>query len=224
MMGGGTALWLSAGRPAAERPATTADVASSGANAGRAFPGQVSGGFCAAFKGDLLLYRNGEPVANYTETPLAVGDVVTVRFRSSFLFRVFRMAFVSSDHRWVIPFRREHFRKVDGPVQEITVAAVRRSTVRLDLGQADEYFQTLWENLQLPADESEWMWSGGRNEWQQFACVIEAAMFKPVAPDAVPATLHWREKEPIMSVGQPAPGQAAPAPANGRMGGGAPHE
>jgi hypothetical protein len=213
VMGGGSALWLSTRKNAADRPAALPTGLSAGTSGVQAFPGQVVGGFCAAFKGDLLLFRNGEPVANYTETPLAVGDVVAVQFRSPFLFRAFRVAFVSSDHRWVLPFRREHFRKVDGPLQEISAAAVRRSTVRPELGQADEYFQGLWTNLQLPADESEWMWSGGRNEWQQFACLIEAGLFKPVTPDAVPATLHWREKEPIKSVGQPAPGQAAPAPA-----------
>jgi hypothetical protein len=213
VIGGGTALWLSTGgRKTADPPPSAKSTATPHA-ASAVFPGYVRGGFCAAFKGDLLLFRNGEPVANYAETPLAVGDVVAVRFRSPFLFRAFRLAFVSSDHRWVIPFRREHFRKVDGPLREITPAAVQRATVQLEAAQPDEYFRALWDNLHLPAHSSEWMWWGGRDEWQQFACRIEAGMFRPVAAGEVPATLRWREKEPGKSVGQPAPGQAAPAPA-----------
>jgi formylglycine-generating enzyme required for sulfatase activity/serine/threonine protein kinase len=154
-------------------------------------PDKLQGRFHAVVKGELQLLCNGKTIVVgpgvSADVVLAQGDVVVVRVYSTFVYRAFRLAFISADGKWVVPFKRADFREVSGPPQAITAAEVNKATQHPGLGRPDPYSQHQWLDKGLHADEVEWMWGAKRGQWYQYACVVDRQMFKAIAPNVATA-------------------------------------
>ena len=149
----------------------------------------VKGRFYVVTKGEFTLFLNQREISS-VQVALAEGDIVVVKIKSRFVFRAFRLAFMSSDGAFVLPFKREHFRVLsnDLPVTEIDAAMVRQLESHPPFGRPDREHQQAWLNLDLPAHESEWIWGMHKHAVYQFAAVIDHRMFK--VTDKVPRISH----------------------------------
>ena len=149
-------------------------------------PAKVQGRFYMVVKGELLLYLDGKAIPFHSnvsqEVSLAPGDVIVVRIYTTFVYRAFRMAFVSTDGRWIIPFTRAHFVKVEGEPQTIASAEVKRSTENPKAGRPDPNFREIWSEMNLHADEAEWMWGAAAKQRYQYACAVDQELFKTSTP------------------------------------------
>jgi hypothetical protein len=144
------------------------------------FPARIRGRFVMDVKGELQLSLNGKEIPFNghlsAEVSLVPGEVLVVRIYSRFTYRALRMAFGSTDGHWMIPFRREHFRAVEGLPQAITAADVKRSSTMPGAGRPDSKHKE-WADANLPA-ESEWMWGKSSKQWYQYACVVDREILK----------------------------------------------
>jgi hypothetical protein len=145
------------------------------------FPARIRGRFLVDVKGELQLSLNGKEIpfnGHFSaEVSLVPGEVLVVRIYSTIKFRALRMAFGSTDGHWMIPFRRDNFRAVEGPPQAITAADVKRSSAMPGPGRPDSKHKE-WDAANLPA-ESESMWGSAANQWYQYACVVDREILKP---------------------------------------------
>lgn len=153
-------------------------------------PETISGRFHVAVKGDLQLYLNGRPVplagGLSPEVSLAPGSILAVRINSAFVYRAVRLAFVSADGRWTNPFLRSHFRLVEGEPAAITAAMVERATEEPVVARPDPKTQQAWTDMNLHADEAQWMWGPKSKQSYQYACVVNRRMYRAVEPGQGP--------------------------------------
>lgn len=151
----------------------------------RASGGEVRGRFVAVVKGEVQLYVNQQrvPISGIWSSEVAIkeGYVVVARVKSIWVYRAFLMAFLSSDRRLILPFRRAQFRVVNqADVAAIDAAAIGLARGQPKPGRPDAYRKEVWTGLKLPPEDSEWMFGPGKNPWYHLGCVIRRDMLKPI--------------------------------------------
>src|SRR5262245_61607006 len=133
-------------------------------------PFHVDGRFYWVCKGQVTVFVNGKKTelddecapeysARTREVALVGGDVVVLRVRSPWVHRCLRMGFISTDGQQVLPVQIAHLRRLDDcELHKINSRTIKCSQLGAVEANPDEKRKRIWDELDLPLDDSKWLW------------------------------------------------------------------
>lgn len=189
--------------------AVFAQLARPAATAPSAVPGKVA----ILIKGEATLYLNGKKIGDVKDyqpvqfpAKVSVGDLITLRAKSPFSYRAFRVAFIHDDGK-VDDF--EDVRVLgDVPAEKVDARAVAAAPKAAN-GKADPKFEPNWQQMGITTKVHP-LGLPERGKWCTFGLVVhlDPADHRGSPPAPAPAT----EPTPP-SIFDDAPTSRGPAPA-----------
>lgn len=150
-------------------------------------PKSGQGNFVICTKSQIALFLDGEKLTfrNGKSAPceIKVGTIVTVRYKSKFVFNGAAIAFVYQDRANWIPFNRSKMRFIDhAPIaKDVTAEMIKKSSKPPSKGRPGPDFVGKWKRYNLPQIAGHnWLGVSKKGVWETFAFIVTEDMIKPL--------------------------------------------
>lgn len=134
--------------------------------------------------GDYVLYKNGKEISREYDKLISVSpqieltgsDILTIQIYSKFVYRTFKMIFISSDNQYQISFPLAvfHLTKNNTPGAN----DIQQSQDKPVIKKAHQEIVDKWNYLGLPELGSDWIWGPKKDKTYFYSLVIKKEMFK----------------------------------------------